>query len=105
MQLIERVATSVNDAATRATFYDAHPTVYADAIVVAAREQNAAHALEVAARYAEHAGRAGRAAASQRLREREQAIPLRGPNLTKEDIERNKAIVRALADARKQLSS
>jgi tetratricopeptide (TPR) repeat protein len=104
LALYERVAQGIADAGERASFFDGRAALYADAMLAAAREQNAARALELARSYAERADRAGRAAASQRLRELEQAVPLRGAELTKEQIERNKAIARILADARKAIA-
>ena len=59
--------------------------------------------VEVARGYSGRAGKAGRAAAGQRLREYEQLIPTKGNDLTKEEVERNKGYIRALGDARKVL--
>lgn len=104
LELIERVGDGVSDAHDRASFYDGRATHYADAIYASAREQHAARALELTHHYAGRSDRAGRAAAGQRLKEYEQSIPTRGADLTKEQIEQNKAIARILSDARQALS-
>ena len=76
-----------------------------EAIHAAARELNAERALALAGRYGERAGREGRAEAAQKLREFEQRLPIKGPDLTREEIDRNKSIGRILAHARKALAS
>lgn len=104
MSLVERVGTGIGDAVTRTGFFDRQAPLYGDAIFASARERNNDRAQEVAARYAELAGRAGLAAATQRLREYEQALPTRGADLTKEQIEQAKVTGRILSDARQALS-
>ncbi|MGZ3676441.1 MAG: hypothetical protein ACXVCO_19230, partial [Ktedonobacterales bacterium] len=104
LALIERVGDAISDAHDRVSFYDGRAALYADAIYAFAREQNAARAQEVAQHYAGRSDRAGRAAAGQRLKEYEQSIPIRGADLTKEQIEQNKTIARILSDARQALS-
>ncbi|HST87532.1 MAG TPA: hypothetical protein VLJ14_04070, partial [Ktedonobacterales bacterium] len=101
---VERLSANIADGAARASYFDARAPLYVAAIHAWALESNAARAQEIAASYAGQAARPGRAAAGQRLREIERAIPTRGADLTKEQIERNKAIQRILADARKALS-
>src|SRR5262249_52281080 len=104
VELVERVGAGLAESGDRATFYDRYAPLYTGAIRAAAIERNAERALALARAYAERADRAGRARAVQRLREYEQQLPLRGADLTKEQIEQNKAIARILADARKVLT-
>ena len=73
-------------------------------MLAAARAQNVELANQLALRYKEQAGKSGRAAAVQRLREYEQAITIRGADLSKEDVERNKATAAVLASLRKVLA-
>ncbi|HUY75856.1 MAG TPA: hypothetical protein VMV29_03745, partial [Ktedonobacterales bacterium] len=102
-RLVERVGDALADAVTRAGFYDAQAMLYAEAIYTLASEQSADGALTVARAYAGRAGKAGRAAASQRLREYDHALPRQGASLAADEATRNKAIARILADARKAL--
>lgn len=104
LALIERVGDAVSDAHDRISFYDGRAMLYADAVYASAREQNAARAMELAQHYAGRSDKAGRAAAGQRLKDYEQSIPTRGADLTKEQIDQNKTIVRVLSDARQVLS-
>lgn len=104
LTLIERVGDALTDTHDQTSFYDGRAAIYADAIYASAREQNASRALELARHYAGRSDRAGHAAAGQRLKEYEQSIPTRGADLTKEQIEQNKAIARILSDARQALS-
>ena len=103
MELVERVGDGLRDAEGKQSFYDSYAALYAEAIVAAARESNEARASELARTYAGRAGRAGKAAANQSLRQAEQAITARVPEQSKEDVERNKAIAKTLANARKLL--
>jgi tetratricopeptide (TPR) repeat protein len=103
MSIVERVAGTIPAADQWGTFFDRWYTLYADTIFALASEQNGQQAQAVTAGYAGHADREGRARAAQRLREFEQALPTRGADLTREDIERNKAIAKILGEARKTL--
>ncbi len=102
LALVERVGGGIADAQARAGFFDGYAAFYCEGMLIAAREQHAEQVSELAQRYAAHAGKAGRAAAVQCLREYEEALPVRG-DVSKEEIERNKAIVALLAGARKSL--
>jgi hypothetical protein len=85
------------------SFFDRAASLYSEAIYAAVRQEDNARAGEVARDYAGLVGKAGRAAAGQRLREYEQLIPTKGNELTKEEVERNKGYIRALGEARKIL--
>jgi uncharacterized protein YhfF len=101
---VERVGGGVKDGGDRATFYDAYAALAAEALIAAARAGEEGQAEELAARYAANATKTGCAAAAQRLREEEQAIPTRGADLTPERQSRNKAAVALLRAARKALT-
>ena len=105
IELVEAVGGGIADEAIRAGFYYSRAALYAEAILASARESNAERAREIARAYATNAARAGLALAAQRLREYEQDLPTRGSDLTKEQIEQNKAIGHVLAEARKALST
>jgi hypothetical protein len=104
LELVESVGSPLG-ADTRERFFDRYAGLYADVMIVAARELDADRVAALVADYAGYAGREGRAAAGQRLREYEQSLPTRGQDLTKEEIERNKAIAHVVSDARKRLTS
>jgi hypothetical protein len=103
LELIERVGTGLKGATQRVSFFDRAASLYSEAIYAAVRQEDSVRAVEVARGYSGRAGKAGRAAAGQRLREYEQLIPTRGNDLTKEEVERNKGYIRALGEARKIL--
>ncbi|HEY7022020.1 MAG TPA: hypothetical protein VH349_12950, partial [Ktedonobacterales bacterium] len=103
LELVERVGTGLQDTAQRVSFFDRAASLYSEAIYAAVRQEDSARAGEVAHGYSGRAGKTGRAAAGQRLREYEQLIPTKGNELTKEEVERNKGYIRALGDVRKVL--
>jgi hypothetical protein len=104
MGIVARVGLTITGEEVRATFFATWAGLYAEAIYTAAREQSAERAQALASDYANRASREGAARAGQRLREFEQSLPTRGADLTKEDIERNKATAKVLAEARKALT-
>ena len=103
LELVEQVGTGLKDAGQRVSFFDRAASLYSEAIYAAVRQEDNERALELTHGYAGRAGKAGRSAAGQRLREYEQLIPTKGNELTKEEIERNKGYIRTLGDARRAL--
>jgi tetratricopeptide (TPR) repeat protein len=103
LELVELVGMGLADVGNRVSLFDRAASLYSEAIYAAVRQEDAAHTLELAQSYAGRAGKTGRSAASQRLREYEQLIPTKGNELTKVEIERNKGYIRALGEARKVL--
>jgi predicted negative regulator of RcsB-dependent stress response len=99
--LVERVGDGLRESDERLSIFDSYAALYGEAIIVAARETNEARVTELAGRFVERVGRAGRAALSQQLRQAEQVISVRSPDMSKDEIERNKVIARTLANARK----
>ena len=102
---VTEVANSLADAAQRARFFGSRHTLWADAVHLSARELNEERTHGLATQYRSLADTDGRAAAAQRLREYEQAIPQRSSDLTKEELQRNRKIVQLLESARKTLVS
>ncbi|MBF6592394.1 MAG: tetratricopeptide repeat protein, partial [Ktedonobacterales bacterium] len=103
MESVARVSGTINDADVRGVFFDTWAGLYAEAVYASARAANAPRALELAQAYGGRASQTGRARALQQLREFEQALPTKGADLTKEEVERNKVTGKILADARKAL--
>jgi hypothetical protein len=104
LDLVERVGDGLKDAAARPGFFDGYAAFYCEGILVAARAQQVETANQLASRFKMLSTKVGRAAAAQRLSEYEQAITVRGADLSKEDIERNRATAALLSGARKTLS-
>ncbi len=102
--LVEGVGGKIRDAGARAEFFDGYAAFYCEGMLAAAREQNAESAHALAARYKQHAGKAGVATAVLRLREYEQTLTARGADTSKEDSARNKVIAAILAGSRKMLA-
>jgi hypothetical protein len=104
LDLIERVGDGLKDAAARSSFFDGYAAFYSEGMLVAARAQQVETANQLVSRYKTASTKVGRAAVAQRLSEYEQAITVRGADLSKEDIERNRATAALLSSVRKTLS-
>ena len=100
---VERVAGTVPSEEARIGFCGTWSELYAEAIFASASDLHAERALTLATDFAAGADRQARARAAQHLREFEQALPTRGAGLSKDDIERNKAIAKVLSQARQAL--
>jgi tetratricopeptide (TPR) repeat protein len=103
LALAEQVGDAIADEQVRAGFFDARAALYADALVEAAQAQDAAQLEALVERYRGRAAKNGRLALAQRLQEFEHVIPVRSDDLTPEEAAHNKAVARALADARRAL--
>src|SRR5262249_13514314 len=101
--LYERVISSVADTLAHTSFYNARAALYAASILAAARPLDANPARTLAHTHAPNAGQPVGAAARQHERESEQHLHLRGADITREEVEHNEAIERAVTDARKAL--
>jgi tetratricopeptide (TPR) repeat protein len=104
LELVEQVGKGLEDGAARPGFFDGYAAFYSEGMLVAARAQQVETANQLALGYKKLSTRVGRAAAVQRLSEYEQAITVRGADLSKEDIERNRATAALLSSVRKTLS-
>jgi tetratricopeptide (TPR) repeat protein len=100
VELSERVGRALADEADRHAFFDGRALLYAEAILVAARREGAGRSTQLATSYAGLAGSTGRAVVARRLREDESGLPVRGEQLSEDDILRNRAAARLLAGAR-----
>ena len=104
IERVEHISGAIQNAERRAGFVGTYVELYCEAIRLAALDRNGERGAALARWFAGSAYREGVDRAIQRLREYEQQIPIRGADLTKEQIERNKEVVRLVQEARKVLS-
>ncbi|HLY29646.1 MAG TPA: hypothetical protein VKQ36_01335, partial [Ktedonobacterales bacterium] len=98
---LTQVGEHVADLEARASLFDAQALLYAETIYALASEQSATRATELARDYGGRAGKAGRAALTQRLREYEQTLKATDADVPEEEAHRNKTTAQALAAIRK----